>query len=301
MTDTKEETRKLLPTFPTGKPHISFSEITDWNECSYRHMLKYIEKAGEEERGNIHSAFGHAIHNAAEQYLQTKKMPDAKDVLVAFKKELHDELNVAEKLKAVEKLPEYIENLPDMIKQIPEFMEAKFPGWELIEAEKLLYEEIDKQDDVKFKGLIDGVIRIEKKPTKKLLKEYEKRGDVCPPQYEYILIDWKTTGWGWKVDAKRSFEKQMQLILYKHYFCKNSNIPLKQVKCAFVLIKRITKKERKPLDRMEYIPVSVGPVAIDKALKVLHNMINQVRQGFYVKNRKHCKPFCPYAGTRHCT
>ena len=30
--------------FPTGKPHVSFSEIKAWKECSWRHKLIYIDK-----------------------------------------------------------------------------------------------------------------------------------------------------------------------------------------------------------------------------------------------------------------
>ena len=35
--------------FPTGKQHISFSEIKIWKECPYRHKLLYIDKVGEYE------------------------------------------------------------------------------------------------------------------------------------------------------------------------------------------------------------------------------------------------------------
>ena len=31
-------------TFPTGKPHVSFSEVKVWKECSYRHKLAYVDK-----------------------------------------------------------------------------------------------------------------------------------------------------------------------------------------------------------------------------------------------------------------
>ena len=31
-------------TFPTGKPHVSFSEIKIWKECPWRHKLTYIDK-----------------------------------------------------------------------------------------------------------------------------------------------------------------------------------------------------------------------------------------------------------------
>ena len=29
---------------PTGKPHVSFSEVKVWKECSYRHKLAYVDK-----------------------------------------------------------------------------------------------------------------------------------------------------------------------------------------------------------------------------------------------------------------
>lgn len=287
-----------LPMFPNGKGHVSYSEIIDWKECSFRHKLKHVKKI-DLDSGSVHTAFGKAIHNAAEQLITTGQLPSSKAALLDFKSEL-EELPEEAKLKAVKLLPEFIQNLPDMIGQLPAWIDETFPNWELVAAEKKLYEAIENQGDLRFKGFLDATIRIEKKPTKKLLKEYADKGEVCPPQHEYWILDWKTCSWGWKTDMKRSFDKQMQLILYKHFFCQNMGIPPKQVKTAFVLIKRIMKKDRTPGDRIELVPVSVGPVAIDNALKVLHNMINQVRLGFATKNRRYCKPFCPYMGTSHC-
>ena len=297
---TESTTKTSLPVFPNGKGHVSYSEIMDWKECSFRHKLKHVKKISLD-GGSIHTAFGTAIHDAAEKFLTTKKLPTTKEALKVFKDELKTDLDEEAQLKALKLLPEFVENMPDMIAQIPGWLNSTFPGWHLIEAEKKLYEEIDKQPGLKFKGFIDGVIRIEKKHSKKLLKEYADKGEVAPPQYEYWILDWKTCSWGWKTDMKRSFDKQMQLILYKHFFSQNTGIPLKEIKCGFVLIKRLPKKDRTPGDRIELVTVSVGPTAIDKALKVLHNMINQVRLGLTMKNRRYCKPFCPYLGTRHCT
>lgn len=295
MSEEKSNKKTSLPVFPNGKGHISYSEIIDWVECSYRHKLKHVKKI-DLDSGSIHTAFGTAIHEAGERFLIDGKLPPIDDIKETFKKELKALPEEAQN-KALEQLPEFLDNLPDMIGQIPDWVNKQWPSWQLVEAEKFLYEQIEKQDNVKFKGYIDGVIKVEKKPTKKLLKEYADKGEECPTQWEYVILDWKTTSWGWKVDMKRSFEKQMQLILYKHFFCKATRIPLNQVKCGFVLIKRSKPTNGK---RLEFVPVSVGPKSIDKALKVLHNMINQVRIGFATKNRKYCKPFCPYAGTSHC-
>ena len=30
--------------FPTGKPHVSYSEVRCWKECPFRHKLSYIDK-----------------------------------------------------------------------------------------------------------------------------------------------------------------------------------------------------------------------------------------------------------------
>ncbi len=59
--------------FPTGKPHLSFSEIKQWKECSYRHKLVYIDKIDTfEESPYLH--FGTAVHEGCESLLETKKV-----------------------------------------------------------------------------------------------------------------------------------------------------------------------------------------------------------------------------------
>jgi hypothetical protein len=296
--------KKSLPLFPTGKEHVSYSEIVDWVECSFRHKLKHIDKIDLGSGSNIHSEFGQIIHDAAEQYLKTRALPATKDCLTEFKTKLKA-LDEETQEKALKILPEFIKNFSDMVKQIPEWLNEKFPNWELVDAEHLILENIEKSsiDGFKFKGYLDGIIKYKKEPTKKLLKEYKKLhgADSLPPdQYEYVIIDWKACSWGWKIEQKRSFEKQMQLVFYKHFFAKKMNIPLNQIKCGFVLIKRTVPKVRRTCDRIEFIPISVGPVVTERALSVLQNMINQVKAGRTVKNRKYCKPFCPYNGTKHC-
>lgn len=295
--------KKSLPIFPTGKEHLSYSEIIDWIECSFRHKLKHIDKI-DLDGASIHSEFGQVVHDAAEQYLKTRTLPDKKQSLTDFRNRLKA-LDAQAQEKALKNLSEYITNMPEMIEQIPQWLNHTFPGWELVDAEHMLMENIDsaKVEGIKFKGYLDGIIKIKKPPTKKLIAEHKKlhgKDSFPPDQYEYVILDWKTSSWGWKVEQKRSFEKQMQLIFYKYFFSKKMNIPLNQIKCGFVLVKRTPPKVRRPMDRIEYIQVSVGPVAIEKALKVLNDMINQVKSGLVRKNRKYCKPFCPYNNTVHC-
>jgi len=267
---------------PTNKFHVSYSEVSDWMDCSFRHKLKHVLKISMEENdGSIHTSFGKAIHDAIEKYLTSKVPMNSDDAIVEFKK-LVAELHVAPTEKDV---LDFSSNLPDMIGQVPDWLEETFPGWKTVAAEFPLFESVDKQPNINFKGFIDAIISVPK-----------KRGGGR----EYWILDWKTCSWGWKTEQKQKYQKQLQLMLYKHYFCQLMKVDLKDVKCGFVLIKRVAPKTRKPGDRLELVPVSVGPKAIEKAQATLHEMINRVKGGFASKNRMSCEPFCPYLHTEHC-
>ena len=89
---------------------------------------------------------------------------------------------------------------------------------------------------------------------------------------------------------------QAQLVLYKHFWSKKHNIPLNDIRCGFILLKR----GGKPGKVVDIVPISVGPKTLAKGIKMMNNMITSVASGMYLKNRNSCK-FCPYEGTKHCT
>jgi hypothetical protein len=60
-----------LSLFPTGKPHISFSELFAWKECPYRHKLLHIDKLGSFEPSPF-LGFGTGVHASCEDYIETK-------------------------------------------------------------------------------------------------------------------------------------------------------------------------------------------------------------------------------------
>ena len=67
--------KKQLPLFvdntilPTGKFHVSYSEIYDHLSCSHRHKLKHIDKLGTF-TGSLHTEFGTAIHDTLEEFIR---------------------------------------------------------------------------------------------------------------------------------------------------------------------------------------------------------------------------------------
>jgi len=275
--------------FPTGKLHVSFSEIKEWAECSWRHKLTKIDKIDMFEP-SPYLGFGTAVHEGCENMLEGKDLNKAKllnDIREDFKKHGFDDPEWVAKQPGwykkssdvgVEKWCEWAEN---MWAEVPDYLDKEFPGWETVKAEEELYEDIEGKP-VKFKGFIDAIIKTPK-----------KRG----AGYNYWILDWKTAGaYGWRRDKKQDFKMQAQLVLYKHFWSKKHSIPLSDIRCGFILLKR----GGKPGKVVDIVPISVGPKTLAKGIKMMNNMITSVANGMYLKNRNSCK-FCPYEGTKHCT
>jgi hypothetical protein len=259
--------------FPTGKNTVSYSEVSTWASCAYRHKLAFIDKIAIEQNW-IHAKYGTALHKGVENYLKNKVLD-----LEAFSLDLKD---VWEK-----------ENYPDYetwnswgttcLSALPEWMDSQFPDWELVGVELRLEENIPQEDQIKFKGFIDCIIRVP------LNKEKTK--------WKTWIIDWKTAGArGWDRE-KRSDELVLsQLYLYKSYIMQMFGGESREIGTAFVIMKKGSKKEK----CIDFIPVSSGPKSMEKANKMVSSMIASVRKGKSFKNKYACK-WCPYADTAHCT
>lgn len=270
--------------WPTGKPHISYSELSTWMECAYRHKLLYIDDLGTF-GDSPHTSFGKAVHDANENYVLTRSMVKEK----AFG-QIREAWVKNEELFTKGPFPDWSSDgfgeAEDWVKiadrildDVPAFLDKEFPGWEPFAAEDLLYEPIDGHP-LRFKGYIDAILKVPDKKGKKFI---------------YWLIDWKTCGWGWGKDKQRDFRIQLQLILYKHFFAKKHGIDPKDIRCAFVLLKR----DAKPGKSLGIVPVSVGPTTDAKGLKVINNHVSAVKRGLFLKNRSSCR-FCEFDGTPHC-
>jgi hypothetical protein len=161
-----------------------------------------------------------------------------------------------------------------------------------------LEEPISRTDglDIKFKGYIDMVI-----------KTKSKRGETI-----LYICDFKTAGWGWPMEKKQDKELHFQILLYKYFFCKKHGLDPDNVRTAFVLLLRAPR----PVARgskvlqvpVQFMPISAGPVSVDRAVTELNKDITQLKKRFdsgtLIKNHKNCiddwDERCPYLGTEHC-
>jgi len=271
--------QEATPSFeilPTGKQHVSFSEVKLWKECSYRHSLTHVKKIDLSKPSPVLD-FGTAVHASCEHYLLTREMKSE----IAFE---HMEKAWAQH----EGNPDFTdESLAKakfdaslILSEVPKFLDDTFPEWEVVDAEHQLYESVDNHPHA-FKGFIDGVI-----------KAKGKRGETL-----YWILDWKTTARGWMREKRSDEMTKAQLALYKNFWCqKNPQVPFKSVRCGFVLL----KKSAKPNQHCELFSVSMGDVPIKRSLKVVSNMLSSVKKGIALKNRAACM-WCEYKNTEHCT
>lgn len=274
----REASSAEVPKFellPTGKAHISFSEVRDWKDCSYRHKLKYILKINLSRPGPLLD-FGTAVHASCEDYLKTREMKPqiAVDMIRGIWEKNKD-------VKGFEPstLAGYVKEAEAILTDVPAWMDETFPDWEFVDAEHYLYEAIDNKPHA-FKGFIDGIIKC-KGPRGKTL---------------FWLLDWKTTGWGWTADKKSDPMVCAQLVLYKNFWSQKTGNDPKDVRCGFVLLKRSAKKDK----HCELVTTSVGDVTTHRSLTVINSMLGSVKKGIAIKNRNACT-FCDYYNTPHCT
>lgn len=265
-----------LVNLPTGKPHVSFSEVKLWKECSYRHHLVHVKKIDCFKPSPI-LAFGTAVHACLEKYILTRNLDvqvclDVLDAEWEKHKDLSDIFN-DESLKKAKS------ESTTILLEVPSFFDREFPGWEVVDAEHKLYEKIDGHPHA-FKGFIDGIIKCK-----------GKRGEDL-----YWILDHKTSGRGWFREQKSDETKKYQLALYKNYWSKkNPQVPFKDIRCAFVILKKTAKEG----EHCELFSVSMGDVPVKRSLKVVGNMITSVKRGVALKNRDSCT-WCEFKGTEHC-
>jgi hypothetical protein len=265
---------------PTQKPHVSFSEVREWAECSFRHKLKFVDKIKTDAPDFAPAmSFGTACHAACEDFMRTRNMKPELALAVIDNEWLsHSDVGSF----TPEALIQAKQDARSILLEVPAFMDNTFPGWEFVEAEFPLYEHICGHDDVKFKGFIDGII-----------KSMGKRNEELR-----WIIDWKTTAKGWFRDKREDEITRSQVVLYKRFWIDNAQpgVPEKNIRCGFVLLKRSAK----PGEHCEFFPVAAGPVTVTKSLRVLNNMITSVKRGIAIKNRSSCT-YCDYRDTQHCT
>jgi ATP-dependent exoDNAse (exonuclease V) beta subunit len=263
-------------------PHISFSELKNWDKCAYYHKLVHLDKLKGFE-GNAHTAFGNAVHDVCEHILLTSSQ-DTEALKEMFENNF---------LNTLRKLPENIrlglkepknkklvmemrEQGRDLVCLVLDSVSEYFGEYETVSTEERLMQGIEefKEAEYQFKGFIDLVVKT-------------KDG-------KYHIIDWKTCSWGWDSRRKSAPMTTYQLTYYKHYFAKKHNIDPSNIETHFALLKRTAKKER-----IEFFRVTSGAKKTSNAINFLTKALHNINNKNFIKNRTACRD-CEFYKTKHC-
>jgi ATP-dependent exoDNAse (exonuclease V) beta subunit len=249
------------------KPHISYSELKKWSECSWRHKLEYIDGLNPF-KGNEYTSFGKALHSVSEKFVteEVSEKPE-KYFEIEFLNELKDlKLQDPELILDAKLVQDMRLQGATLAPQIIPFLKEHFGEYKLISVEEELYEPL-ADSKKKFKGFIDLVL--------------EKEGT-------YHVIDWKTCSWGWNHKKKQDRVLSYQLTLYKHFFSQKHKIDSKKIKTHFALLKRTAKT-----NQVEIFEVSSGQKKTENALNLLNTALYNINNKRFIKNKLSCK-YCPF-------
>ena len=252
--------------------HVSYSEIKLWHECPHKHKLQYVDKI-DGFKGNLHTAFGTAIHSVCERGLLDENLDREKHFLEAFANEL---ASLEEKEVEIDMSlhDQMMGQYKPIVSSFREGLDEYFGDCEVISTEEKLYEDMEGHG-MKFKGFIDLVVRT--------------------PDGKYHILDWKTTSWGWNARRKSDKILNYQLTLYKVFWAKKHNIPLENIETHFGLLKRTAKK-----NNTEIFRVTSGQKKVRNAMAFLDKAVLNIKRKFTIKNRLSCR-YCAFYKTQHCT
>ena len=252
-------------------PHISYSELRNWSECTWRHKLIYLDKI-DVFQGTEHTCYGTAVHDTVEHMLLGKDIEPYKH----FNKVFDDELSragICEETQLTKEMRQQINGTFELVvPALDDYFSSK-GGWSLVATEQELMEDIN--DSFKFKGFIDLILK--------------------DGQGHYHIIDWKTCSWGWNTRKKNDILYTRQLVLYKHFYAQKLDISPRAVSTHFGLIKRTAKK-----NRIELFRVTSGERKTKNSLDFLDKALYNITKGRHIKNKLSCK-FCPFVSTEHCS
>lgn len=248
------------------RDYVSFSELHLFSSCPYKHHKNYNLK--ERESFTFYTAFGTALHEAIEQKWKYKndlawlKMGKIVFLIAKFFKD--------EDGKFSGKTPkEWVKSAFRIYDDFFVFIREEFPDYELYDIEMELDEDIEGCSR-RFKGYIDIIM-------------------YNPKKDKYLIVDLKTSGWGWNKDQLSDTKKLYQVILYKNFFCLKMNIDPKKVDtCYILLLRNPAKKKRLAID---IHPTTSGTKKVSNAVNWMIDTVKLIEKGIKLKTPSTCS-FC---------
>ncbi len=265
-----EKTIKQLPipkiNYKEGQKQVSYSQFSTYLKCPYQWYLTYGLK-NYEDKSNIHTVFGTAIHHAVQHYInkmytESGAAADREDLLTIFEDKYVDEYkaSIAKQngvhFSTPDELREFNEDGQNILKWLKKNRNKFFTtrNVRLLGIELPLIVEVGT--NLFFKGLLDLVL-------------YDIDLD------KLYIIDFKTSTRGWKDREKRDEIKTSQIVLYKDFFAKQYEFDINKIEVEFMILKRkIWEESEYPQPRVQSFKPSSGKNTVNKVSKKFQGFLN---------------------------
>ena len=136
-------------------PHISYSELKNWTECTWRHKLLYIDKV-QTFQGTEHTCFGTAVHETIENMLLGNITEPYEHFHRIFTEQL-EEIGLTEDSELASEMRKQVNGIFELVEPSLDEYFADKGGWTLVATEEVLKEPITESrvPGYDFKGFID--------------------------------------------------------------------------------------------------------------------------------------------------
>ena len=246
---------------------ISYSQFAKWDKCPYTWKLDYVDKETTF-YGNIYTLFGTAVHETIQAYLvayynKTIKIADSLPLRDILQYRMEENYKICKEQHGDNfevTLEEMKEFFNDGVKIVDEFLKRKsshFPkkNTELVGIEIGLDYELP--NNMKFVGYMDVVLH--NKQTGRIR-----------------IIDIKTATMGWNKYQKADKNKTNQLLLYKHFFSKEKEIPIDKIDIEYLILKRrLYENIQYPQKRIQTFSPASGKPSVNKVMARLQEFIDE--------------------------
>ena len=286
-----------LPVNFAVEKNISYSQLSMFTQCPKKWALQYRDGHKISEQ-SIHMTFGTALHEVIQHYIDkiyevSGAAADRIDLEELFEDTLRKcyaedyKKNNNEHFSSPTELREFFEDGKEILKFIKKKRNLYFKkkGTYLVGCEvPIVVAPNLRLNRVKYMGYLDIVLYNETLET-------------------FKIIDIKTSTKGWNKWAKKDESKQFQLILYKHFFSKQYNIPIENIDIEFFIVRRKVYVDGDyPQKRVQQFYPASGKVKLNKAKNNLNEFINKAfnLDGSYKDTIFPAKPskwnctFCPF-------
>jgi len=251
--------------------HVSYTQFSAWSECPHRWKMMYIDK--QKQPPNIYLAFGSAMHESLQEYL---------DLMYNTSIKAADEFSIYEDFQErfMRMYGEYKDKIGENFSSKKEITEFVNDGLNIIEFFLQRRQMYFSKRGTKLLG-IEMPIFI---PPHEKFPEVRLFGKLDLVFYDedlkkVTIWDIKTSTRGWTKYEKDNKIKTAQMVLYKKYFAEQYSIPVDTIDCKYFIVKRkIPKNPKYPAmaSRIQTFEPSSGKTTLNRVTRQLHEFIESV-------------------------